>query len=354
MEIAKHNKGTTMRTVAQGFTIILFAVASAQAGPPDAIALLQEGNLCWQAGPPIFEPAQRPADPCFSVKDPTIVFHNGRWHLFVTVRSKVRSHQIEYASFADWKDANSAPRTLLTICPGYFCAPQVFYFRPKRQWMMIFQTGDPSRKVSLQPAIASSPDLTDPSKWSGPTLLFDKHPESVDRWIDFWVICDDQKAHLFFTSNDGRFWRSETSLDAFPGGWRLPEVVLRDDLFEASHTYKIRGRNQYLTIVECQRPNAARYYRAYLADRLEGPWRPTPADLSKPFANLGNVRFAGEKWSESISHGELIRAESDERMEIESEQLRFLFQGVLDKDRAGKPYGQIPWRLGLLTSEPKK
>jgi hypothetical protein len=28
--------------------------------------------------------------------------------------------------------------------------------------------------------------------------------------------------------------------------------------------------------------------------------------------------------------------------------LRFLFQGVSDEARAGKPYGQIPWRLGIL------
>ncbi|MGH7127978.1 MAG: hypothetical protein ACREIV_05380 [Planctomycetaceae bacterium] len=33
---------------------------------------------------------------------------------------------------------------------------------------------------------------------------------------------------------------------------------------------------------------------------------------------------------------------------IKGRRLRFVFQGVLDDQRAGKPYGEIPWRLGLL------
>jgi len=37
---------------------------------------------------------------------------------------------------------------------------------------------------------------------------------------------------------------------------------------------------------------------------------------------------------------------------VDPAHLQFLFQGVLDKDRQGKGYGEIPWRLGLL--EPTK
>jgi hypothetical protein len=42
------------------------------------------------------------------------------------------------------------------------------------------------------------------------------------------------------------------------------------------------------------------------------------------------------------------RAGNDQRLEVDPDDLRFLFQGVLDKDRKGKVYGQIPWRLGIL------
>ena len=55
-------------------------------------------------------------------------------------------------------------------------------------------------------------------------------------------------------------------------------------------------------------------------------------------------------WTDSISHGELIRAGVDQRLEVDPVNLRVVFQGVLDKDRHGKGYGAIPWRLGLLAA----
>ena len=48
---------------------------------------------------------------------------------------------------------------------------------------------------------------------------------------------------------------------------------------------------------------------------------------------------------------ELLRAGYNERLEVDPKQLRFLFQGVSDRGRRGKPYGQIPWRLGILEPE---
>jgi hypothetical protein len=46
----------------------------------------------------------------------------------------------------------------------------------------------------------------------------------------------------------------------------------------------------------------------------------------------------------------LLRAGFDQRLEVDPADLRFLFQGVSDRDRAGKAYGEIPWRLGLLAA----
>jgi hypothetical protein len=56
----------------------------------------------------------------------------------------------------------------------------------------------------------------------------------------------------------------------------------------------------------------------------------------------------GARWSDSVSHGELLRAVYDEKMEVHPATLHFLYQGVADRDRAGKEYGEIPWRLGIL------
>lgn len=38
----------------------------------------------------------------------------------------------------------------------------------------------------------------------------------------------------------------------------------------------------------------------------------------------------------------------DEKLEADPADLSAIFQGVLDKDREGIGYGQIPWKLGLL------
>ncbi|MFO0896819.1 MAG: non-reducing end alpha-L-arabinofuranosidase family hydrolase [Pirellulales bacterium] len=291
-------------------------------------------------------PAARPADPCHAIKDPTVVFHDGRWRLFCTIRSARRTHQIEYLSFTDWEQADQADRHVLAIEPGYFCAPQVFYFRPHRKWYLIFQTSDESRQPSLQPAYSTSDNLEDPQAWTKPALLF-AEPPVIKAWIDFWVICDSEQAHLFFTSLDGRMWRSATPLDKFPHGWSTPEVALEADLFEASHTYRLTGVDRFLTVIEAQ-AEGRRYYKAYLADRLAGPWRPLADSVERPFAGRANVGFKGPAWTDSISHGELLRAANDETLPVDPKNLRFLFQGVSDQERAGKDYGQIPWRLGLL------
>jgi hypothetical protein len=60
------------------------------------------------------------------------------------------------------------------------------------------------------------------------------------------------------------------------------------------------------------------------------------------------VTFDGAPWAESISHGELLRSGFGEHLEVDPEHLRFLYQGVLERDAKGIKYGQIPWRLGLL------
>lgn len=314
---------------------------------PDFLA----GRFRWRTGPPVLAPAERPGDPCHAIKDPTFVRHEGRWHLFTSIRSKVRSHQIEYASFEDWKDAHAAKRHVLAVSDGYFCAPQVFYFRAHKKWYLIQQVTDPARKPALQPACSTTADIADPASWSKPVLLFREPPTNVERWLDFWVICDEEKARLFYTSLDGRMWRADARLEDFPHGWGTPQVVLKGDVFEASHTYRLKGMDKYLTLIEAQ-DGGRRYYKAYLADRLDAEWKELAASRENPFASPRNVEHAGERWTDSYSHGELFRDGVDERLEVDPANLRFLYQGVSDEARKGKKYGDIPWRLGIL--EPAK
>ncbi|MFB3785239.1 MAG: non-reducing end alpha-L-arabinofuranosidase family hydrolase [bacterium] len=331
------------------FLFILGGRPAAGAGEGSSGAQsLFSGGFKWQMSAPLIAPASGTEDFFYSIKDPSVVRYDGAWHLFCTVRGQKRSHQIEYLMFPDWDHAAQAERRFLQITDGYYCAPQVFYFTPQQTWYLIYQASDPTRKPVLQPAFSTTKTLGDPLSWSKPVLLFETNPPNVEMWIDFWVIGNEDKMFLFFTSLNGKMWRAETRLEDFPQGWSQPEAVLEADIFEAGHIYRIQDQEQYLAVIEAQR-GSRRYYKAYTAERLDGKWLPLADTYDKPFASTANVMDSGTHWADSISHGELLRAGYDQRLEIDPANLRFLFQGVMDQEMAGKKYGEIPWRLGLLS-----
>lgn len=332
-----------MKAPRSGFLLILIAGSclGADTSPWDT------GAFHWKATAPLIDVSNRPdaPDPHVALKDPSLVFHNGRWHLFGTLRMQSGRVCMQYLSFTNWATANEAPRTVISFTDEYHCAPQLFYFTPHRRWYLIHQLTDRAQTPAMGPYFSTTEDLADPGSWARPQLMV-TNPAPNQRWIDFWVICDAEKAHLFYTSNDGNLWRRETALASFPFGWSEQLLALNGDIFEASHTYKLSGRAGYLTIIEALAPGR-RYYKAYLADRLEGPWRACADTLTKPLAAIENVQQSAE-WTASISHGELLRAGVDEHLEVEPGHLRFLFQGVGEPDYRTNKYPDIPWRLGLL------
>jgi hypothetical protein len=307
----------------------------------------------WRSSPPLLTARDVDGWQWHSVKDPSIVRHEDRWHLFATVRGRDRSHAILYVSFADWEEAEQAPRRILPMHSGYFCAPQIFYFRPQKLWYLICQASNEAwGPPSYRAAYSTTADLSNPDSWTPLQPLFTPDPPDHKIGLDFWVICDDSHAHLFSTTNDGKMWRRQVPLAEFPRGWSAPRLALQDDIFEASHTYRLAGTSRFLTLIEAQNGQGWRYYKAYLADRLDGPWQPLAATREHAFASLANVLQPEPRWTDSISHGELIRSGSDETLTVDpSLRLGFIYQGVLDPDRRGKAYGDIPWRLGLLTPE---
>jgi hypothetical protein len=313
---------------------------------------LSTGDFKWIASEPVLEPMEIDGENWISVKDPSIVRYKGKWHLFCTVRGIKRSHAIIYLTIDKWSQAKTVTQQVLKCHPGYFCAPQVFYFTPHKKWYLICQASDESWEPKYGPAYSMTPDITKPDSWSKLTPLFKTKPANINAWLDFWVICDDTKAHLFFTSLNGKMWRAETPLDKFPSGWSTPVIALQGDVFEAGHTYRLAGSNKYLTLIEAQNGHGWRYYKAYLADRLDGDWTPLAAEKDKSFASMLNVKHPAERWTNVISHGELLRAGYDEKLIVDPGNLRLLFQGVTDSARAGKLYGQIPWRLGILKPAP--
>ena len=187
---------------------------------------------------------------------------------------------------------------------------------------------------SQHPQYSTTDDISKPDTWTRPQNFFASNPPGMPRLpIDYWVICDDTHAYLFFTGDNGRLYRSRTKIEDFPNGMSNPETVIeetRETLFEGSMTYKIKGTDKYLTLVEGLGPS--RYYRAYISDRLDGEWTPIPnADTyEEPFAGINNVTFEDgvEPWTSDISHGELIRDGYDETLTIDPENLADAFSGA--------------------------
>ena len=305
--------------------------------------------LMWEYSAPLIAPEHRNTNPSHAQKDPSLVFYEGKWHVFMTVKLPQRS-AIEYCSFGKWEEANASPRTLLKVSDSdYYCAPQVFFFRPHKKWFLIYQIGMPGLS-KLWVAYSTTTNIADPHSWTRAMPILDggkNDPREVGG-LDYWIICDAHSAYLFLTSNDGRMWRLWTRLEDFPRGFGHCELALQARIFEASHTYKLKGSEKYLTLIE---ENGRRYYKAYLADRLDGEWTPLADTTDKPFAGWTNIRPAAgvEPWTDNISHGELVRDGWDETLTVNPDNLRFVFQGMWDKDKSGKQYGQFAWRIGLLT-----
>jgi endo-1,4-beta-xylanase len=223
----------------------------------------------------------------------------------------------------------------------------VFYFAPKKLWYLIFQGGDPMYSTTT--------NIDDPMSWSAARPFFATAPDITKPpagkgWLDFYIICNDTKCYLFNTDDNGHVMRSETGIDQFPNGFHNTVTVItepREDAFEASSHYRVKGTNTYLTVVEAISPKG-RYFRIWKSDGLEGTWVPLGTAAKNPFATADNVEGI---WSEGISHGELIRDTTDQTQVIDPcKPLQFVFQGN-DPSVHPSDYIQLPYRLGLLTTK---
>jgi endo-1,4-beta-xylanase len=177
--------------------------------------------------------------------------------------------------------------------------------------------------------------------------------QGTGTWLDFWIICDDVSCYLFFTDDNGHFYRSRTDLAHFPEGFEEPVIALsgtKETLFEGSSTYRVDGTDRYLTLIEAFGPGGTRYFRSFVADTLDGEWVPLADTWQNPFASSGNVTFeGGTAWTNEISHGELVRSGYDQHLTVSLESPCFLYQGM-DPAESSVEYSQRPYRLGLLAS----
>lgn len=296
----------------------------------------------WAAGPPVLTPGEPGSFDDRAVKDPTVVRYGGTWHVFYTACT-AEEFGIAHVSASTWEELDTAPRTLLEQldggADGYAAAPQVFYFAPHETWYMVYQTRD----AYYQPVYATTKTLEDPASWSTPKPLAEKTED--DKWIDFWVICDETSAFLFYTRNHRDVYIQTTPIEDFPEGFSNPRKVFAP-VHEAVHVYKAAGHGAYHMLYETRTNDGFRKFGLASASRLEGPWRNREPD----YATSENCNWPEETdpWTGNVSHGEFLRTGHDQCLEYDPANTRLLIQGRQGSE-VGVPYRSLTWSLGLLS-----
>lgn len=304
----------------------------------------------WTSSGPLISP-KKDSRNLAGVKDPSVVYYNGRWHVFATT-AKSGNWGLFYTNFTDWSTASTSEFYYLDqsgIGTGYRAAPQIFYFAPQKLWYLVYQNNNA--------AYSTNPDISNPKGWTAPKTFFTGTPRIITQnigsgyWVDMWVICDSVDCHLFSSDDNGHLYRSQTALTNFPNGFAEPVIAMRDSnknrLFEAANVYRVGDSSSFLLIVEAIGSDNRRWFRSWTSPSISGTWTALAAEESTPFARANNVAFNGTAWTKDISHGEMLRSGYDQNLVIDPCNIRYLYQGL--DPNAGGAYGDLPYRLALLT-----
>jgi arabinoxylan arabinofuranohydrolase len=268
----------------------------------------------------------------YGAKDPTIVYYGGKYHVFYTGANQSGGWQMLYTSASTIAGLASAPRTYMSkIGESYFCAPEVFYFEPKGLWYLVYQDGTHGA------AYATTTNIADPNSWSGPKSF----GISGNMGWDYYIICDDTYAYMYNTPSDGsgKLYLRKTTLANFPTGWSAPTVAI-SNTFEGAEVYKSLADGKYYLLIEDMKDG--RYYELWTSSSAGGPW----TQVAEKWAWRGNLVYNADKWTTNVSHGELIRAGYNQKLEINDiNRVDFLIQGTTN---LSGDYQKIIWDLGVI------
>ncbi len=285
-------------------------------------------NPTWRVSARIFEDGPSGAFDDVAVKDPTIVFSDGLYHLFYTGRD-ANNWRMGYVSSPDINNFHGSTRHFLSSLNGggYFAAPQVFYSEAKGQWYLIYQSGQGA-------TFSTNSDVGNPNGWTA------GQPMGFNDGIDFWCISDGVNVYCFYSAQDGSrsIKRRSTSVANFPTGWSAPSTIA-DNTFEAVHVYKNLADGEFYLITE----DIARHQELWTASSLGGTW----TKIEEQWAHRDDLIDEADHWTDQVSHVEVVRAGVNEFLEVNNlNDCEMLIQGVVDGDYGS--YGNIPYDLGIL------
>lgn len=298
---------------------------------PPAPVFTVNANPAWKLDARCFTEGAAGTFDDLSVKDPSIVYSAGKYHLFYTARNKaVGGWQMGYVSALQISQLNTSTRSYMSALNGgsYFCAPEVFWFSSKNKWYLVYQSG-------LGASFSTNTDIANAMGWSaGQSMGFSDG-------IDFWCISDGSYVYCFYSAQDGSktIKRRRTTVQNFPYGWEAANAVATNT-FEAPHVYKNKADGKYYMIVE----DLSRHQELWVATTLGGTW----TQVAEKWAAIDNLTFLADHWTDQVSHVEALRSGTDEKMEIENiNHCDILIQGVTKEGYTGD-YANIAYDLGFI------
>ena len=160
----------------------------------------------WTSSGPLASPKSPPGHDFVSLKDFTAVRWNNLYHVFATVFDQSASGwNMVYFNFSDWPEADAADQFYMQNSPTMGgVAPQLFYFTPKKKWVLVYQWGA---------SFSTSDDPSQPKTWSPKAPAAHGRPTG---WHRLYGHLRQRQLLSVFCRRQRQIYQSKMPIDQFP------------------------------------------------------------------------------------------------------------------------------------------